>query len=468
MLNHTPFSRGWLSARFCNYPQEILLEFPKIVRIKAIQFLSHQYNIASKIEVFVRPPSSEKFKKIGYLSLDSNERSNYQARELKTVYPDYQASQVKFNLLRCHTNSHNIYAQVGLIAVNILGEFPDQPNNQISDPNAETAFDKLEDEMIYDPATLKRLKDLLRAKKKAVELEDFDEAKKIKYAIDNLKSVSQSLIQLEERKKIAIKNDDFDSAKLIKYEIERLRNAVAGLNIAEMNNQINNERRWANNNEGYPRDYQQEEPTPLEEGNKMNMYANKQHQLQPINSEYEMDKNDDIYRFKNNINQGYHLEDPNNVQKENDFVPQEIQPDIREHQDPSNQFSQGKGKYKPMNMMPNKPVMDVDNLAVKGISKDWNALVEEQMNEAGGSQPNNDQQEMGEIPAAEYKVAEPLIPILTFPIVQMLFSPQWKNKEEGFKTLSDELNDYINDYIVYKEIKIWNHLNMILINKIKN
>ena len=30
----------------------------------------------------------QKFKKLGYLSLDNNEKSNYQARELKTVYID--------------------------------------------------------------------------------------------------------------------------------------------------------------------------------------------------------------------------------------------------------------------------------------------------------------------------------------------------------------------------------------------
>ena len=53
-----------------------------------------------------------------------------------------------------------------------------------------------------------------------------------------MKSVSQSLIKLEERKKIAIKNDDFDSAKLIKCEIDRLRNAVAGVNLNEMNRKI--------------------------------------------------------------------------------------------------------------------------------------------------------------------------------------------------------------------------------------
>ena len=26
LLNHTPFSRGWQSSKFCEYPQEIVLE----------------------------------------------------------------------------------------------------------------------------------------------------------------------------------------------------------------------------------------------------------------------------------------------------------------------------------------------------------------------------------------------------------------------------------------------------------
>ena len=247
LLNRTPFSRGWLSSRFCNYPQELLIEFPKPIKMREIQFLSHQYSIATKIEIFILPPQSEKFKKIGYLSLDNNERSNFQARELKTVYTDYFCIRVKFNLLRCHSNTHNIYNQVGLIAISILGEFPNMNNINNNNANIEN-LDKLEDEMMYDPATLKRLKDLYKAKKKAVDLEDFDEAKRIKIAIDSLKSVSQSLIQLEERKKIAIKNDDFDAAKLIKYEIERLRNAVAGANINETNRRIARGQNIMNNN----------------------------------------------------------------------------------------------------------------------------------------------------------------------------------------------------------------------------
>ena len=168
--------------------------------------------------------------------------------------------------------------------------------------------------MIYDPATLKRLKELYKAKKKAVELEDFDEAKRIKVAIDSLKSVSQSLIQLEERKKIAIKNDDFDAAKFIKYEIERLRAAVSGSNLNETNQKLMQEQYSNNNNPkanplelppGYPNT-----------GDKTRLFNNQnQKDYQPINNEYEMENDEDIYRIRNNINQGYQLEDPEKVNR---------------------------------------------------------------------------------------------------------------------------------------------------------
>jgi centrosomal protein CEP104 len=180
LLNHTPFSPGWQSSRFCSYPQEILIEFPSLIHLKEIQFLSHQYKIPNKIEIHI--DFNNKIQKVGYLSLDSNERSNFQARELKTVYLNYNTQKVLIKFLGCHTNHLNIYAQIGLIALSFLGDF-----NSFSNENNTNEINHLEDELIYDPVTLKRLKDLNKAKNRAIELEDFEEAKKIKNAIDSLK-----------------------------------------------------------------------------------------------------------------------------------------------------------------------------------------------------------------------------------------------------------------------------------------
>ena len=61
------------------------------------------------------------FTRLGYLSLDSNERSAYKARELKSVYLKARGGFMKFLLHKCHVNSLNLQNQVGLIALNILG-----------------------------------------------------------------------------------------------------------------------------------------------------------------------------------------------------------------------------------------------------------------------------------------------------------------------------------------------------------
>ena len=439
LLSHTPFSRGWLSSRFCDYPQQLLIEFPKPIKMREIQFLSHQYSIATKIEIFILPPQSEKFKKIGYLSLDSNERSNFQARELKTVYTDYLCVRVKFNLLRCHNNSHNIYNQVGLIAISVLGEYPNPIGNIIQDKNMNIEnLDKLEDEMIYDPATLKRLKELYKAKKKAVELEDFDEAKRIKVAIDSLKSVSQSLIQLEERKKIAIKNDDFDAAKLIKYEIERLRAAVSGSNLNETNRKIIKEQFDNNYNKINPLELPPGYPNA---GDKTSMFnTQNQKDYQPINYEYEMDNDEDIYRIRNNINQGYQLEDPEKVNRamemENTLKAQKeqfkTQTKNKDFSDPFNQAGKG--------------IIDVDNQRVGGKGLNFSDMVEAQLRKEG---INNQEEDLidEQLSAEAYKIAEPLVPVLTFPLIKLLFATQWKNKEIGFNQLNKEIKDYPNSVL---------------------
>ena len=454
LLNRTPFSRGWLSSRFCNYPQELLIEFPKPIKMREIQFLSHQYSIATKIEIFILPPQSEKFKKIGYLSLDSNERSNFQARELKTVYTDYACTRVKFNLLRCHRNTLNIYNQVGLIAISILGEYPNINNLNDKNTNIDN-LDKLEDEMMYDPATLKRLKELYKAKKRAVDFEDFDEAKRIKVAIDSLKSVSQSLIQLEERKKIAIKNDDFDAAKLIKYEIERLRNAVAGANINETNRKIAREQNM-NNMQNMNNNPMKLPPGYPNSGDKTRMFNNvNQNDYQPINNEYEMENDEDIYRIRNNINQGYKLEDPEKVNKM-----LELQNNNNNNINPNTNNANNINQFKNQNQNQNtindtadpfnkgsKGVIDVDNQKVGGIGLDFSQMVEQQLKKAGQSE-NVGIDEGGitdeQLNAEAYKFAEPLIPVLTFPLIKLLFAQQWKNKEIGFSQLNKEINDYPN------------------------
>jgi centrosomal protein CEP104 len=130
LLTTSPQSKGWQSPRFCDYPQEINFQFTNPIRLKQIQFLSHQSKISSKIEIFVFMPDPNaphhniefKYKKLGFLSLDSNERSGYQARELKSVYLDHPALYMKLVIHKCHMNKYNLFNQVGLIALSVYGD----------------------------------------------------------------------------------------------------------------------------------------------------------------------------------------------------------------------------------------------------------------------------------------------------------------------------------------------------------
>ena len=447
--------------------------------MREIQFLSHQYKIASKIEIYILPPNTDHFKKIGYLSLDNNERSHFQARELKTVYTDYLTTQVKFNLLRCHTNIHNVQAQVGLIAISILGEYPNKTSDYQNNEAAELNFNKLEDEMIYDPATVKRLKDLYKAKYRAVELEDYDEAKKIKKAINSLKSVSQSLIQLEERKRIAIKNDDFDSAKLIKYEIERLRNAVAGANLNEMNQQILREQQMKMPSQQQP---QLQQPSMMKQtsgqpGQNPNtnarLFPGKQpYEHLPIDKEFEMDNDDDIYRIRNNINTNYQIhqqqqQDIANLNESNYVEPQ--QPPM--NNDNMTQIVKKKpassnkktisttNKKQQIIPMTKGGVIDVDKIQV-GNDKNFEDLLNEQLNNPdnygnmpGGMVDPNDPSNKYQLTGADYKIGEPLIPIIGLDLITLLFNPQWKIKEQGIIQLSKEIKDYPNSKLFQNHSK---------------
>ena len=105
--NSSADSKGWLSARFPEFPQEIGFELlggnpqERNLQLTQVQILSHQSKIATKIEIFVgvgNDYQSASYKRLGFLSLDSNQRSSYQARELKTVYVDQLGNYLKFRI----------------------------------------------------------------------------------------------------------------------------------------------------------------------------------------------------------------------------------------------------------------------------------------------------------------------------------------------------------------------------------
>eukprot|EP00438_Fugacium_kawagutii_P011435 Skav233056 [mRNA] locus=scaffold2357:21670:23499:+ [translate_table: standard] len=283
LLSHSQQTKGWQTAAYCDFPQEVCLQFESPVHLRQVQFLSHQSKIATKIELFTGmapawPSQLEdvQFKRLGYLSLDNNERSQFQARELKSVYVDVVTHFLRIVFHKCHINRYNTLNQVGLIALSCLGEVLDedlppplldpvsapvptapapqvkesqvperQPPRQIEipepapspvQPSITKAVSDLADvdETKYDVKTWERLKSLVLEKQKCVEVEDYGGAKRCKQAIVMLKKSGLRIRELEEQKKAAVENEEYDLAKSLKWEIDRLRNQCEGVEEKEM------------------------------------------------------------------------------------------------------------------------------------------------------------------------------------------------------------------------------------------
>ena len=277
--NHTPKSTGWSSLKFCEYPQELGLMLinddddqfdvqdmnykPRKVRryLTQVQLLVHEWKIASRVEVYVGVGENYQeadFERLGFMNLDGNERSNYSARELKTVYIDErQAEYIRLIVHRPHRNAKNLFHQVSLLAVNIVGqkaraETMNSPRaKEISDmkhlddkiseyKNHDLAHKDLPDNglnefvmnntnsliMAMDPLSQDKLQFLMRAKADAIEIEDFDKAKSIKAIEHELKLLGVKLRKLDTLKQEAVRAEDYDYAKQVKAESKALRDAM--------------------------------------------------------------------------------------------------------------------------------------------------------------------------------------------------------------------------------------------------
>jgi centrosomal protein CEP104 len=240
---HSPNTRGWQSVKFSEYPQELGFAIDgSDVRLSQVQILSHQSKIASKIEIFIGQGATyqtAQFKRLGYLSLDSNERSQYQARELKTVYIDYAGSFVRLIIHRNYVNKQNLFNQVGLVAVNLLGSESGgaaasnslQQNVPTFGPGAgngssNNALNDLSIDMNLDPQTANKLRLLSDSKANAIATEDYLTAKQIKSVEGELKQLGSRLAQLDMAKRQAVGAEDYDRAKEIKDETDELRSDI--------------------------------------------------------------------------------------------------------------------------------------------------------------------------------------------------------------------------------------------------
>ncbi|KAF9906852.1 hypothetical protein EC991_000215 [Linnemannia zychae] len=320
-LMQTSVGKGWHTPRFGSYPQDLVLRFScGHSRIRQIQILSHQYKIASKLDFWMgswkgtqdvqadttgtdaasergghneydnsfrsdgggtynhenssddhggrrgsRDDSQKKslpvlqFQKLGSISFDNNAASNYSKRELRSINFDVEGEYLRVVIRQCHVNPLNIYHQVAILALNILGEpLEDEllgdserlnfdefevvngPGHGLSETSlAHLAFpvpevsnevhalsetvralsisDVKEQPLNYlDPEIQTLVNGFIKAKLDAVKVEDFPSAKRFKSGYEEMLMFADEIQALDGQKYEAAKSEEFDLAQELK------------------------------------------------------------------------------------------------------------------------------------------------------------------------------------------------------------------------------------------------------------
>ncbi|KAF9113253.1 hypothetical protein BGX27_001954 [Mortierella sp. AM989] len=309
-------------------------------RIRKIQILSHQYKIASRLDFWMgsrkgvqsintnatepRPysdgdPNTDydnsyqghdctfgeeedrlgvnigkrsipvlQFQKLGSISFDSNTASNYSGRELKSINIDVEGEYLRVVIRQCHVNPLNIYHQVAILALNVLGEpledellgeserldfdecevvngpgqglseaslaiahslmpvmeAPDVPN--ISDAVRGLSIADIKDHSIsyMDQDIQKLVSGFIKAKQDAVKVEDFTSAKQYKTGYEELIKFADEIQALDIEKQRAAEQDEFDLAQELKAKVGEVKTrmnsqlALGGFYITSDNESI--------------------------------------------------------------------------------------------------------------------------------------------------------------------------------------------------------------------------------------
>lgn len=218
---------GWLSQPHGEYPISITLELEFAASLHKIQLLSHEYCISSAIDISTSTTSglsaaddqgSGRFEELGQILLESNERSGYQSRELKTIHMNRVCARIRFLLNAPHKNSLNVNNQVGLLQITCFGE---KFEPRVGSP-------KMSGSAQRDPNRLAQAK--VHALEQLLDQANTDgnkaSALAIRQRLDSTRNIAQDILALEEEKQEAVRLEDFDLAKRIKSKIDQLRNQL--------------------------------------------------------------------------------------------------------------------------------------------------------------------------------------------------------------------------------------------------
>ncbi len=127
--------KGWQTRKFCDFPQSLTLKFPQVVRLKTLQFLSHESKISSRVEIHIFDKPDQIPTKVGHFSFENgyNVKDSTKMRELKTVHMNARTDRIQLVCYDPYENKDNIFSQIGIVSISAIGEAIEQlpPSNSL-------------------------------------------------------------------------------------------------------------------------------------------------------------------------------------------------------------------------------------------------------------------------------------------------------------------------------------------------
>jgi centrosomal protein CEP104 len=118
-----PGTDGWQSKRFCNYPQEVTLEFYGVTHVGKIEILADNRKIAETVDLLYYDPTESgaenRFTKYGSVEFSRNKSGRI--HEQKTVIVDMRCLYLRLLFQRPYKNIENFFSQVYIHQMAVYG-----------------------------------------------------------------------------------------------------------------------------------------------------------------------------------------------------------------------------------------------------------------------------------------------------------------------------------------------------------
>ena len=252
---------GWFSSRFSQFPQEIYIQFTQPVLLRQINMVIHEKNIPAQIKFYTYFPENNNeiignyhkvhYKYIGFIKMDTNERSQFRARESRKVYVNTKSLFLKIELGRNYINEYNVFNQVGLMNLDFLGIYLPPLGNNIEKNKfilkhavKKDNINTISDQALEDICGAE-LKDLKEKMNYNIKIENYKECKQIKMKLEKVRMYGKQIYDLENQKKMAVNNEDFDQAMDLKNLVDKMKvnlktiiNSNINNNFADIENQV--------------------------------------------------------------------------------------------------------------------------------------------------------------------------------------------------------------------------------------